>query len=317
MPKYRDNLPQLDDKVFLTDGGMETYLVFKEGIELREFAAFELLNDKKGSEILLDWFSRYAKVAVREKTGFILDSATWRASEIWGHKLGYSNSDLEEINLKSIELLERVRHSFENDNSPFVISGTLGPKGDGYFPSQILSESDAESYHKRQIKTFAESNADMVAAYTMTYSKEAIGIVRAANSLDIPVVISFTVETNGNLPSGETLKEAVECVDSATEGRVAYYMLNCAHPSHFQHVLNSEEPWLRRLKGIRANASSKSHKELDESSTLDDGDPIQLGREYKALGALVKNLNVLGGCCGTDHRHIEQICAASLSETNT
>ena len=128
MPKYRDDLPQLDDKVFLTDGGMETYLVFKEGIELREFAAFELLNDTKGSEILLDWFSRHAKVAVREKTGFILDSATWRASEIWGHKLGYSNSDLEEINLKSIELLERVRHSFENDNSPFVISGRWDPR---------------------------------------------------------------------------------------------------------------------------------------------------------------------------------------------
>ena len=205
MAKYRTQLPQLDGGIYLTDSGLETTLAFTDGLELEEFAAFELLNDTDGRERLYNYFARHAKIAKENKTGFILDSVTWRASSAWGIKLDYSEEDLEEINLKSIEILERVRNDFEGQSSKFVISGCLGPHGDGYKPTEKLSIQEAETYHARQIETFSKSNADMVTAFTMTYSEEAIGIVRAAAYIGMPVVISFTVETDGKLPSGETL----------------------------------------------------------------------------------------------------------------
>jgi len=313
MANYRTQLPQFDGGIYLTDGGLETVLVFTYGIELREFAAFELLNDTHGSDRIYNYFARHAKIATDNKTGFILDSVTWRASTAWGVKLGYSEEDLDKINLKSIELLERVRSNFESESSKFVISGALGPQGDGYQPTELLSEQAAEAYHTRQIATFAATNADMVTAFTITHSAEATGIVRAAASIGMPVVISFTVETDGKLPSGETLQQAIETVDQATENAAAYFMLNCAHPLHFEHILRSDQPWTGRLKGIRANASSKSHAELDESEVLDDGNPAELGRQYKRLTELLPDLNILGGCCGTDHRHIEEICMACAS----
>tara|TARA_B110000438_G_C15699593_1_gene600432 strand:- start:73 stop:1017 length:945 start_codon:yes stop_codon:yes gene_type:complete len=314
MAKYRTQLPQLDGGTYLTDSGLETTLVFTDGLELKEFAAFELLNDTDGRERLYNYFARHAKIAKENKTGFILDSVTWRASSAWGIKLGYSEEDLEEINLKSIEILERVRNDFEGQSSKFVISGCLGPHGDGYKPTEKLSIQEAETYHTRQIETFSKSNADMVTAFTMTYSEEAIGIVRAAAYIGMPVVISFTVETDGKLPSGETLKQAIEAVDQATENAAAYFMLNCAHPVHFEHILLPDQPWASRLKGIRANASSKSHAELDESEVLDDGNPVELGRQYKNFMERLPDLKILGGCCGTDHRHIEEICMACVLE---
>ena len=314
MTKYRDQLPQLADEIFLADGGMETVLTFVDGIQLREFAAFELLDDPSGTEQLFEYFARHAKIAVEHKTGFILDSPTWRASVDWGKKLGYSIPDLERINRQSIELLVRVRERYENESCKFVISGTIGPLGDGYRPAQLLSEKEAEAYHVRQIKTFAASAADMVTAFTITHSGEAIGIVRAAASAGMPVVISFTVETDGNLPSGQTLSQAVEVVDHATGNTAAYYMLNCAHPLHFEHFLCSDEPWTERLLGIRANASSKSHAELDALEVLDDGDPEELGQQYRRMREALPNVNILGGCCGTDHRHIEAICRACVSD---
>ena len=312
MAKYRNQLPQLDGSTYLTDGGMETVLIYIDGIELREFAAFELLNDQRGTGRLYDYLARHAKIAVENETGFILDGPTWRASAAWGEKLGYSIADLERINLQSIELLEQVRTSFENEASKFVISGTIGPQGDGYQPAELLSEQEAEAYHARQIATFAASTADMVTAFTITHSAEAIGIVRAATSIYIPVVISFTVETNGNLPSGETLQQAIETVDQATDDAAAYFMINCAHPLHFEHVLRSDQTWVGRLKGLRANASSKSHAELDESEVLDAGNPAELAQQYRKLRESLPDVNVLGGCCGTDHRHIEEICIACV-----
>jgi len=190
-----------------------------------------------------------------------------------------------------------------------VISGCVGPRGDGYDPGKVMSPEEAEAYHGRQIRVFAEAGADLVTAITMTNTNEAIGVTRAARAADMPVVISFTVETDGRLPTGESLKEAIEAVDRATGRRPAYFMINCAHPTHFESVLNGES-WMQRLRGIRANASKRSHAELDEAEELDDGDPVELGAQYRDLRRRFGHINVLGGCCGTDHRHIEQICGA-------
>ena len=308
--KYRRALPQLTGRGFLTDGGIETTLIFHRGLDLPAFAAFDLLKGDQGTEELRRYYEPYLELARRNDLGFVLESPTWRANPRWASEIGYSRSRLDELNRKAIRLMEELRDSYETADSPMVISGCVGPHEDGYNPAEKLSADAARQYHAVQIGTFAETAADMVTAITMTYVDEAIGIARAAGEVGLPVAISFTVETDGRLPSGTPLREAVEEVDSATESAPAYFMINCAHPTHFEHVLEGDGRWRERIRGLRANASTKSHAELDEASELDEGDPADLSARYAALREKLPRLNVLGGCCGTDHRHVGEICAA-------
>ena len=310
MAKYRDCLPQMNGKMFLTDGGIETTLVFLEGFDLPHFAAFDLLKSDGGRNALRAYFERYVAIARANGTGFVLESATWRANPDWAEKVGYSREALDRANRQAIDLLAEIRNTEQNENFPLVISGCIGPRDDGYNPAAMMSEDEAERYHSEQIGTFAETEADMVTAVTMTYPEEAIGIARAARAKGMPAVISFTVETDGRLPSGHELGEAIQLVDAATDHAPAYYMINCAHPSHFEDVLAEDSGWLERIKGLRANASALSHAELDEAEELDDGNPEELGQQYHVLKHKLKNLSVFGGCCGTDHRHVAAICKA-------
>jgi S-methylmethionine-dependent homocysteine/selenocysteine methylase len=310
MARYRNALPQLKGDLFLTDGGIETTLIFLEGLDLPDFAAFDLLKRPDGEAALRKYFRTYAALAKRFGTGLILEAATWRANPDWGTRLGYSREGLTTANLKAIRLLERIRDEFEDARTRVVLSGCVGPRGDGYNPAFKMSERDAESYHAEQIGTFAASAADMVTAITMNYVEEAVGIARAAKVAGMPVVISFTVETDGKLVTGQTLGDAIAFVDSATSAYPAYYMINCAHPTHFESALEAGEPWLERIRGLRTNASHKSHAELNESPELDSGNPVELGQEHARLLERLPRLNVIGGCCGTDHRHVEQIAMA-------
>jgi S-methylmethionine-dependent homocysteine/selenocysteine methylase len=313
MTKYRDSLPQLSNAFFLTDGGIETTLIFHEGLDLPHFAAFHILKDKAGYEALRKYFRTYAALAKRYETGLVLESPTWRANPDWASKLDYGAEALAQANRKAIDLLCEIREEFESEKTPMVISGCVGPRGDGYVPAETMSMQEAQEYHGAQIGTFSRTAADLVTAITMNYVEEAIGIVRAARGFEMPVVISFTVETDGKLPTGDSLKDAIERVDAATGGASAYYMINCAHPTHFEHVLPIGGPWLGRIRGVRANASIQSHAELNESTELDEGDPVQLGSQHHELLSKLKQLNVFGGCCGTDHRHVEEICKACIT----
>ena len=312
MTKYRNALPQLEGGFYLTDGGIETTLIFHEGMDLPDFAAFHLLKTSKGDASLRKYFRTYAEIAKKFGTGLILESATWRANTDWGNRIGYSAETLANANRKAIHLLEKIREEFETQQMPMVISGCIGPRGDGYIPNSAMTIQEAELYHREQIETFTGSAVDVVTAITMNYVEEAIGIARAAQNVNLPVVLSFTVETDGHLPTGQTLQAAIEQVDEATSGYPAYYMINCAHPTHFEHVLTGEGAWLDRIRGIRANASRKSHTELNEAPDLDSGDPFELGMQCNRLKNRLPHLNVMGGCCGTDHRHVEQIAEFCL-----
>jgi S-methylmethionine-dependent homocysteine/selenocysteine methylase len=302
--RYRDALPQLGDAPFLADGGIETTLIFHDGHDLPHFAAYDLLTRDGGAEALRRYFEPYVRVAREQGVGIVLETATWRASPDWGGLLGHSPAELAELNRRAVELLEEVRAEYETDRTPIVISGCVGPRGDGYVVGETMSAEEAEAYHAAQIGAFAPTAADLVTAVTMTYADEAVGVVRAARAAGLPVVISFTVETDGRLPSGQSLREAIEEVDARTDGGVAYFMVNCAHPSHFEDVLAPRARWTSRIRGLRANASRMSHAELDEADELDAGDPDELAADYVALRAGLPELCVLGGCCGTDHRHI-------------
>jgi len=309
MAKYREHLPQLDGRLFLTDGGIETTLVFHDGLELPHFAAFHLLREAAGRAALRRYFARHALIARDHGFGFVFESATWRASADWGTKLGYSAAALAAANRRAIDLLVELREVYETAASPMVISGCVGPRGDGYDAGAPMTAAQAEAYHAAQIATFAATEADLVTAITMTNAAEATGVARAAARVGLPAVISFTLETEGRLPTGQPLVDAIAAVDDATGGAPAYYMINCAHPDHFAATL-APGGWTSRLRGVRANASRRSHAELDAAPDLDDGDPDELARDYAALRARLPWLNVLGGCCGTDHRHIERISRA-------
>lgn len=314
MSRYRNRLPQLKDKLFLTDGGLETTLIFHNRLELPCFAAFDLLKDDAGVEILRRYFDPYLDAARRHGLGFVLEAPTWRANADWAAKLGYDDVALADANRRAIGLLLEIRKAAETPDMPLVISGNIGPRGDGYLADERMSATEARSYHGTQVETFAQTDADLVSAFTMTYVDEAIGILRAAEKAGMPAVISFTVETNGRLPSGETLADAIRRTDEATGGYAAYFMINCAHPTHFIDVLQDDGTWRERIRGLRANASMRSHAELDESTDLDSGNPRRLGVEYRELRDLLPKLTVLGGCCGTDHRHMHAIAAACAEQ---
>ena len=308
--KYRHALPQMNGTPCLTDGGLETTLVFHEGFDLPLFAAFPLLETGAGRDAIDRYMRMFCEIAVRDGKGFILDTPTWRASARWAEELGYSRDALKAVHARAIETLAGLRAEYETPSTPFVINGIIGPQDDGYNPQSFLSADEAAHYHADQVVWFKEFGADMVSALTLTYANEATGIALAARQAQMPCVISFTVETDGRLPSGQTLRAAIEEVDEITGSSPRYYMINCAHPDHFISELRAAGAWKSRIRGLRANASRMSHEDLDNAEELDEGNPAELGIQYQSLTSLLPNLTVMGGCCGTDHKHIDAISTA-------
>ena len=309
MATFRNNLPQLSGDFFLTDAGLETDLIFNHGIEIREFAAHTLLPQKKDRKALANYLRGFLSLANEKNAGFILDSQTWKAHPHWADDLGATEDELEKANRESIDFIASLRDEFSGNKKPIVLNGVIGPRGDAYAPEEEVAAHQAEEYHAKQIGWLAQTDVDMITALTFTQSDEAIGLVRAAQSAGLPIVISFTVETDGKLPTGQSLKDAIVAVDTATDAGAAYFMVNCAHPDHFSHVLDAAD-WSGRIRGVRCNASRKSHAELDESETLDAGDPVELGSQYRAIREKMPWLNVFGGCCGSDLRHVTEIAHA-------
>jgi homocysteine S-methyltransferase len=304
MATYRGHLPQLEGSPVLTDGGLETDLIFNRGIELPLFAAADALRYAEGREALAAYYRRYLDIADEHDLGFVLESPTWRASADWGEQLGYAPGAMDDLNEQAIELLGRLRDERALVRHR-VISGQIGPRGDGYDPGVQMTLDQAAGYHARQIAVLARTDADLVTAQTMNYVEEAAGVAVAAASHGMPCVISFTVETDGRLPTGHTLRDAVEAVDAVATP--AYYMINCAHPTHFEEALEAGEAWTRRIGGMRGNASKMSHAELDEAEALDDGNPLEFAGDCHRIRGAHQHINVIGGCCGTDHRHVAAV----------
>jgi S-methylmethionine-dependent homocysteine/selenocysteine methylase len=306
MPLYRNALPQLSGDFYLTDAGVETDLIFNRGIAIREFAAFTLLAEPRGRAALSRYFEGFLQLANDRNAGFVLDSTTWKAHSHWGKALGADAAALRAANDDAIAFTADLRARFAANAKPVVLSAVIDPRGDAYRPEQTIEMNAAEDYFGEQLGWLAKTEADMVSAITFNQASEAAGLVRAARSAGMPVVVSFTVETNGALPTGQSLADAIAQVDDATAGHPAYYMINCAHPDHFAGAL-TDASWVRRIRGIRANASRKSHAELDASTSLDAGNPKELADQYRALAKNMPWLNVFGGCCGTDLRHVTEI----------
>lgn len=300
-------LPHVDAPLTLTDGGLETTLIFHDEIDLPHFAAFPLVDTPEGQEALDRYTAAYATVARNHAVPLIVETPTWRASQDWADLLGIDAESLADLNRRSVGLV--AAHRDRLDDGALVVSGCVGPRGDGYAVDEVMSVEEATRYHSAQVAALADGGPDLITAITMTNVSEAIGVATAAAPVDLPSVISFTVETDGRLPSGEELGHAIKAVDAATDPSPAYYMINCAHPTHFDTTLVDAD-WTDRVRGIRANASTMSHAELDEAEELDAGDPVDLAARYVALRDRFPDLTVFGGCCGTDDSHIATAAAA-------
>lgn len=308
MPRYRHALPQLDGGTFLADAGLETDLIFNHGIEIREFAAHTLLPEAEGRAALERYFTGFLELARETGAGFVLDTVTWKAHRHWSADLGQDAGELRAANEDAVRLASDLRDRFTG-GSPIVINAVIGPRGDAYRPDRRVPADEAEAYYAEQLGWLAQTEADMVTGLTFNQASEAEGLVRAAAALGLPAAISFTVETDGRLPGGQSLGDAIRSVDETTGGAAAYFMVNCAHPDHFSDALEDAD-WARRIRGIRANASRRSHAELDEAPELDPGDPHELGQLYAALHTRLPWLNLFGACCGGDLRHVTQIAGA-------
>ena len=304
-------LPHQLDRLFLTDGGLETSLIYNDGLELPAFASFPLLESEAGRDAVTRYYRPYVEAARRGGYGFVFETITWRANPDWGGELGYDRAALDRVNRDAVAYARELEASAALEG-PTVISGNIGPRGDGYVIGSAMTADEAAAYHAEQIGSFATAEVDVVSVFTMNYSDEAIGVARAAQAAGLPAIVSFTLETDGRLPSGESIGEAIEKVDAAAPGAVAYFMINCAHPTHFAETIPADAPWLNRIAGLRANASTKSHAELDASTELDAGDPADLAVRYIDLRRRLPALAVFGGCCGTDDRHVAAIGAAIL-----
>lgn len=301
--------------MFITDSGLETDLIFHEGFELPEFAAFVLVDDTAGAAALNGYFRRHVDIAVQHQCGVILETPTWRASRDWGSNLGYPAAELRRVNEAAVSLLSQLRAGYQDAaGPPVVVSGCIGPRADGYHPAALMGADEAQAYHAEQIGTLAGTDVDLVHAMTISYAAEAVGIARAAAEAGVPATISFTTETDGRLPDGSSLAEAVSTVDAATGGSPVYYGVNCAHPDHFAAALPGGATGAR-VRSVRANASRKSHAELDESPNLDTGDPAELARDQMRLRAQHPAITIVGGCCGTDARHVQAIADAIAPHT--
>lgn len=285
--------------VTLTDGGIETVLLFHDGFDLPCFASFPLLEDPAGRAALRRYFDGFLDAAQGRGAPFVLDTATWRANPDWGAQLGYDRDALAAVNAAAVAFARELA----GERPGVTINGVVGPRGDGYVVGDRMSGDEAAEYHGWQIGVLREAGADRVTALTLSYPDEAVGIVRAAAAVGVAAVVSFTVETDGLLPDGTSVADAIARVDDATDGSADFFMVNCAHPSHIAAGLDGAAE-LGRIGGLRVNASALSHAELDEAEELDEGDPVALAAATALLREQLPSVRQLGGCCGTDVRHV-------------
>ena len=312
---FNDKVPQPGGRTFLTEGGIETYMQYKKGHELKHFCLFDLLNDPIALADLRQYHLRLIDVALKHKVGAVLDGVHYRSSRDWGTLLGYSPEALADIVVRGIAFYKELALDYETPESPMPVSGVVGPRGDAYDLGHRMSAEEAEAYHSEQIATMKAAGADFVTALTFSQVDEAIGVTRAAQALNIPIVVSFALNKDGHLKTGTPLGEAIDTVDRATHQGPRYYMVNCTHPVDFAPAfetpaLESGPPWVQRVCGLRANASSLDHGTLCQLGHLEEGNPVELGQQMAAMARRFPHINVWGGCCGTDHVHIDEIAKA-------
>ncbi len=301
-------LPHETDRKFLVYAGTGTDLIFNHGVELPGFASFPLLENPETRAILAQQMRDLVELSADMGLGCILDAPTWMANADRAAPLGYDAERLRAVNKDGVALMEEVRQGSGRDD--VLVSACIGPRYDPYADIPPISVGQARAYHNAQLSALKETSVDLVTGYTFNRTGEAAGCILASQDIGLPIIMSLVVETDGCLADGTPLIDAIDQIEAQTDGSALFYMVNCAHPTHFADVIKAHP----RLKGVVANASSCSHAELDEAEELDDGDPVQLGQEIAAAMRDNPSIQVFGGCCGTDMRHLKQMALEVLSK---
>lgn len=297
---------QTPGKFFLCEGGTETEVMYRHGFDVPYFAAFELLKNPRAVSKLHHMYEQYFSVVSESGLSALVGGLDYRASPDWGDKLGYSRQALADKTHQCIAFLRQAARPFTNEIDQVLIQGLVGPRGDAYEGAGTMGADQAQAYHSVQLATLKEAEVDLVTAMTFSAVDESIGVARAAKNIGIPLCLSLTLDSSCRLNNGPSLADAIATIDAATENSVEFYMINCVHPLEYEPAF-TDEPWIKRIRGVRPNASAMDKMSLCQLGHLEDGDPVELGQQ---VGSLIKrhpHMDVLGGCCGTWHTHLREI----------
>jgi homocysteine S-methyltransferase len=306
MTDQRPFPPQKAGRLYLTEGGTETELLYKYGFALPQFALFPLLDNPQAVSKMREMFQSYLDVAVRHKMCALMGGLDYRASPDWGALLGYSPQSLADANLRSIEFLRDIAREYASDIPDIVIEGLIGPRGDAYERNASITVDEAEDYHSVQLETLKRANVDLALAITFNNVPESIGVARAAVKIGVPLAISLTLDGTSKLSSGPRLGEAITTIDRETDHAPEFYLVNCSHPVEYESAIEPDG-WIDRVRGVRPNASRMEKMALCQIGHLEDGDPVELGKLCGDLARRYPHMDIWGGCCGTWDRHLDEI----------
>ncbi len=306
MTHHDETPPRRPGLSWLTEGGIETEIMYKWGHDMPHFAMFPLLERAAAAADIRGMYRRYLDVAARHGFAALIGGFDYRASPDWGALLGYSDEGLAEANLRSIDFLRGLAREYRDGLPDARIAGYVGPRGDAYSLNRTITEDEAAEYHAVQLATLKRAGVDLAWAVTFNNPAEARGVVRAAREIGVPLALSFSLTSSSRLASGQTLAEAVQSVDAASDGYPAFYALNCSHPLEFEPAL-TPGAWQDRLRCIRPNAARIDKIALCKLGHLEEGDPHELGRQMADVARRFPQMDIWGGCCGTCESHLEEI----------
>jgi len=306
MVKHTTFPPQKEGCLYLTEGGTETELMYKHGFELPHFAMFPLLDNPKAVSKMREMFRSYLDVAAKHEFSALMGGLDYRASPDWGELLGYSPASLSDANLQSIEFLREVAMDYSSQIPEILIQGLIGPRGDAYERNETITENEAEDYHAVQLETLKKADVDSALAITFNNIPESVGVARAAAEIGVPLGISLTLDSNSKLRSGPSLAEAITIIDKETDQSPAYFLINCSHPLEYELAIEPGD-WVKRIRGVRPNASKMEKIALCKIGHLEEGDPEELGTLCGDLARRYPHMDIWGGCCGTWDNHLNEI----------
>lgn len=292
--------------VILGEGAVIERLRRSPGIRLDEHVVNSaLIYDKSGRAALEAIYRQYLDIGQRYQLPLLLSTPTWRAGRERIAAAGLAGRD---VNGDNSRFLAELRDSYGDYARQVAICGLMSCRGDAYKPAEAMSANAAGDFHSWQANALAAAGVDFLLAATLPALSEAIGLARAQAATGLPYLISFVARPEGTLLDGTPLDTAIATIDVAITPRPLAYLINCTHASIFRSALLNERnssPLVRaRIIGLLANTAALSPDELDESAELVEEAPEVFGNSVAALRDEL-NMKVLGGCCGTDERHID------------
>ncbi|MBW2409401.1 MAG: homocysteine S-methyltransferase family protein [Deltaproteobacteria bacterium] len=300
--------------VILTEGAVIERLRRDPAVELDPYIANAgLIYDQAGKQAMTRIYRQYIDIASRYRLPMIVSAPTWRASSERINKSAYSGR--ETMVKDCADFINRIRQDVSQSADCIYIAGLIACRGDSYEPREALTADKAEAYHRLQAQELAHAGVDFILAATLPAVSEALGIAAALSQCAIPYSLSFVIRSDGRVLDGTPLQAAIEKIDAAVNPGPLFYQINCVHPAIFRKAIEQSEPGFDRLLGLQANTSEKSPEELDGLGYLDTSEPEEFAESMLALHTHF-GLKIIGGCCGTDHRHIEEI-AKRLSGITT